>query len=189
MRIVYCDLIIHHSDGGKKNSGIYRLIDFFTIFYQTFCASETITDRAYWRHTLNTPGQNTWYGLAFERLCMYHIWEIIQSLRLDTILTSYYSWRSRKSTPGAQIDMIIDRADGVVDICEMKYSRYEYSQDAEESLKLGNRIKTFQSETKTPKAIRTVLITTKGLAQGEHSDDFAKVLTVNNLFVENSEEG
>ena len=187
--LVYCDLIIHHSDGGKKNSGIYRLIDFFTIFYQTFCASETITDRAYWRHTLNTPGQNTWYGLAFERLCMYHIWEIIQSLRLDTILTSYYSWRSRKSTPGAQIDMIIDRADGVIDICEMKYSRYEYSQDAEESLKLGNRIKTFQAETKTPKAIRTVLITTKGLAQGEHSDDFVKVLTINNLFVENTEEG
>lgn len=187
--LVYCDLIIHHSDGGKKNSGIYRLIDFFTIFYQTFCASETITDRAYWRHTLNTPGQNNWYGLAFERLCMYHIWEIIQSLRLDTILTSYYSWRNRKSTPGAQIDMIIDRADGVIDICEMKYSRYEYSQDAEESLKLGSRIKTFQAETKTSKAIRIVLITTKGLAQGEHSDDFAKVLIINNLFVENTEEG
>jgi hypothetical protein len=120
---------------------------------------------------------------------MYHIWEIIQSLRLDTILTSYYSWRSRKTTPGAQIDMIIDRADGVVDICEMKYSRYEYSQDAEESQKLGNRIKTFQAETKTSKAIRTVLVTTKGLAQGEHSDDFAKVLTINNLFIENAEEG
>ena len=189
MRIVYCDLIIHHSDGGKKNSGIYRLIDFFTIFHQTFCASETITDRAYWRHTLNTPGQNNWYGLAFERLCMYHIWEIIQSLRLDTILTSYYSWRSRKTTPGAQIDMIIDRADGVVDICEMKYSRYEYSQDAEESQKLGSRIKTFQTETKTSKAIRTVLITTKGLAQGEHSDDFTKVLTINSLFVDSTEEG
>ena len=71
----------------------------------------------------------------------------------------------------------------------MKYSRYEYSQDAEESLKLGSRIKTFQAETKTSKAIRIVLITTKGLAQGEHSDNFVKVLTINNLFVENTEEG
>ena len=84
--------------------------------------------------------------------------------------------------------MIIDRADGVIDIWEMKYSRYEYSRDAEESQKLGNRIKTFQTETKTSKTIRTVLITTKGLSPGEHSDDFTKVLTINNLFVENTEE-
>lgn len=185
--LVYCDLIMYHSNNGKKNVGIYRLIDFFTIFYLTFC-TETVTDRAYWRHTLNTPGQNNWYGLAFERLCMYHIWEIIQSLRLDTILTTYYSWRSRKSKPGAQIDMIIDRADGVIDICEMKYSRYEYSQDAEESKKLGNRITAFQTETGTSKSIRTVLVTTKGLSQGDHSDDFMKVLTLKDLFVENTEE-
>ena len=55
--------------------------------------------------------------------------------------------------------------------------------------KFGGTFQTFQTETKTSKAIRTVLITTKGLAQGEHSDDFTKVLTINNLFIENIEEG
>lgn len=185
--LVLSDIIICHSNAGKKNSGIYRLIDFFTIFYLTFC-NGTITDRAYWRHTLNTPGQNTWYGLAFERLCMFHIWEIIQSLHLDTILTTYYSWRSRKPKPTGQIDMIIDRADGITDICEMKYSRYEYHQTEEESFKLGRRITAFQAENKGHENTRTVLVTTKGLAHGEHSDDFSKVLILNDLFVENTEE-
>ena len=185
--LVYCDLIIQYSNCGKKNSGIYRLVDFFTIFYLTFCDS-TVTDRAYWRHTLNTPTQNTWYGLAFERICMFHIWEIIQSLHLDTMLTNYYAWRNKPGKPAGQIDMVIDRADGITDICEMKYSRYEYTQDAEESRKLERRIKAFQEENKDRESIRTILITTKGLTQGEHSDDFSKTLTMKDLFIENTEE-
>ena len=185
--LVYCDLISHYSICGKKNSGLYRLVDFFTIFYLTFCDS-TVTDRAYWRHTLNTPPQNSWYGLAFERICMFHIWEIIQSLRLDTMLTKYYSWRNKPGKPAGQIDMIIERADGITDICEMKYSRYEYTQNAEESRKLERRILAFQHEYPDHEAIRTVLVTTKGLTPGEHSGDFSKVLTLNDLFVENTEE-
>lgn len=185
--LVYCDLINHSSVCGKKNSGIYRLVDFFTIFYLTFCDS-TVTDRAFWRHTLNTPAQNTWYGLAFERICMFHIWEIIQSLRLDTMLTKYYSWRNKPGRPAGQIDMIIERADGITDICEMKYSRYEYTQDAGESEKLGKRIQAFQSEYPDHESTRTILVTTKGLTQGEHSNDFDKVLTLKDLFVENTEE-
>lgn len=70
--------------------------------------------------------------------------------------------------------MIIERADGITDICEMKYSRYEYT--------------SFQAEYPHHKAIRTVLVTTKGLTQGEHSGDFNKVLTLKDLFVENTEE-
>ena len=185
--LVYCDLINYYSICGKKNSGLYRLVDFFTIFYLTFCDS-TVTDRAFWRHTLNTPRQNTWYGLAFERICMFHIWEIIQSLRLDTMLTKYYSWRNKPGNPTGQIDMIIERADGITDICEMKYSRYEYTQDAEESNKLEHRIQSFQAEYPNHEAIQTILVTTKGLTQGEHSSDFDRVLTMKDLFVENTEE-
>lgn len=184
--LVYCDLVSYSSICGKKNSGIYRLVDFFTIFYLTFCDS-TVTDRAYWRHTLNTPAQNTWYGLAFERICMFHIWEIIQSLHLDTMLTKYYSWRNKPGRPAGQIDMIIERADGITDICEMKYSRYEYTQQAEESRKLGKRIEAFLGEHPHHESSRTILITTKGLTLGEHSGDFDKVLTLKDLFVENTE--
>ena len=83
--------------------------------------------------------------------------------------------------------MIIERADGITDICEMKYSRYEYTQDAEESSKLEHRIQSFQAEYPKHQSIRTILVTTKGLTQGEHSSDFDKVLTLKDLFVENTD--
>lgn len=184
--LVLCDFISHHSNGGKENSGIYRLMDFYTLFYLTFCKNE-ITDRAYWRHTINTPVQNTWYGLAFERVCMCHIWQIIQSLRLDSMLTKYYSWRSKESEVGAQIDMVIERADGIINVCEMKYSRSDYKQDIDDSRNLINKIDDFVSETKTKKSVQTVLITTYGLREGAHADDFQKVLTLDHLFTENME--
>ena len=181
-----CDFVSRQSNGGKVNSGIYRLVDFYTLFYLTFCNSE-ITDRAYWRHTINTPPQNTWYGLAFERVCLCHIWQIIQSLRLDSMLTKYYSWRSKESVPGAQIDMIIERADGIINICEMKYSKSDYKHDIKDSRSLMNKVDDFVSETKTKKTIQTVLVTTYGLKMGDHADDFQKVLTMNHLFIENFE--
>ena len=83
--------------------------------------------------------------------------------------------------------MIIERVDGITDICEMKYSRYEYMQDAEESNKLERRIQAFQAEYPRHEAIRIVLVTTKGLTKGEHSDDYTKVLTLKDLFIENTE--
>ena len=184
--LVLCDFVSRQSNGGKVNSGIYRLVDFYTLFYLTFCNSE-ITDRAYWRHTINTPPQNTWYGLAFERVCLCHIWQIIQSLRLDSMLTKYYSWRSKESVPGAQIDMIIERADGIINICEMKYSKSDYKHDIKDSRSLMNKVDDFVSETKTKKTIQTVLVTTYGLKMGDHADDFQKVLTMNHLFIENFE--
>ena len=64
-----------------------------------------------------------------------------------------------------------------------------FRQTCQKNSKFGGTFQTFQAETKTSKAIRTVLVTTKGLAQGEHSDDFDKILTINNLFVESTEEG
>ena len=184
--LVLCDFVSRQSNGGKVNSGIYRLVDFYTLFYLTFCNSE-ITDRAYWRHTINTPPQNTWYGLAFERVCLCHIWQIIQSLRLDSMLTKYYSWRSKESVPGAQIDMIIERADGIINICEMKYSKSDYKHDIKDSRSLMNKVDDFVSETKTKKTIQTVLVTTYGLKMGDHADNFQKVLTMNHLFIENLE--
>ena len=184
--LVLCDFVSRQSNGGKVNSGIYRLVDFYTLFYLTFCNSE-ITDRAYWRHTINTPPQNTWYGLAFERVCLCHIWQIIQSLRLDSMLTKYYSWRSKESVPGAQIDMIIERADGIINICEMKYSKSDYKHDIKDSRSLMNKVDDFVSETKTKKTIQTVLVTTYGLKMGDHADIFQKVLTMNHLFIENLE--
>ena len=84
--------------------------------------------------------------------------------------------------------MLIERADGIIDVCEMKYSRYEYHQDKDDSRNLANKISDFEVETKKRCTIQTVLITTWGLKGNLYSDEFQKVLTMNDLFVDNKED-
>lgn len=67
-----CDFVRRYNNGNQKNNGLYQLLDFYTLFYHTFCTKH-ITDEHYWRNHLGTPEQNTWYGLTFEKVCMWHI--------------------------------------------------------------------------------------------------------------------
>ncbi len=179
--LVYCDFVRLYNNGLRQNGGIYQLIDLYTLFYHQFCKKKT-TDNHYWRNLLGTPTQNTWYGLSFERVCLCHIREIIHVLHLDTIHTEFYSWRSKSSVPGAQIDIVIDRADGNITICECKYSQGDYSINKTEYQKLLNRAEVFRNETKCRKGIQTVVITTFGLGKNEYADIAQRVVTLDDLF-------
>lgn len=179
--LVSCDFVRLYNNGTKQNGGIYQLTDFYTLFYNKFCKRRT-TDDHYWRNHLDTNTMNNWYGLAYERVCMYHFRNIIRALRLDSIHTEFYSWRSKTSSPGAQIDMVIDRSDNVVTICEVKYSKGDYLLKKSEYEKVLNRISTFDDEKKGRKAIQPVAITTYGIKQNEYSDVFYKTLTMDDLF-------
>ena len=79
---------------------------------------------------MNLAGYHSWHGLAFEIVCINHIKQMKSTLGISSVETSGYSWRSYGSSPGAQIDLIIDRSDDVIDICEMKYSSDEFEIDA-----------------------------------------------------------
>ena len=94
------------------------MVDQYSLFYHYFDALRT-RDERYWTFTLDTSTQNTWYGLAFERLLMQHILQALAAMHLDRMHTEYYSWRSEDKGNGAQIDLVIDRADGITDICEV----------------------------------------------------------------------
>jgi hypothetical protein len=179
----YCDFIRQYNNGNKTNNSIYQLIDFYTLFYHQFCRRPK-TDRHYWRNTIGTPTQNTWYGLAYERVCTCHIQQIIYTLRLDYIHTEFYSWRSKTSTPAAQIDIVIDRADGIVTICEVKYSKAEYTLPKDEYEKIMNRVEAFVTETKCKKGTQVVIITTKGMKPHGYSEISRRTITLDNLFIE-----
>ncbi len=165
----------------KKSGGIYQIMDFFTVFHNAFLLKET-TDRKYWSHHLNTPEQNNWYGLAFERTCMYHIDEIKEAIGIGAISTEYFSWRSTESDPACQIDLLIERADRVINICEMKFSSGEYVIQKSEDLKIRNRIEAYREETKTRCAVLPVLVTTYGLQKNMYSDNIRNVITMDDLF-------
>ena len=179
--LVSCDFLRIYNNGTKQIGGIYQLMDFYTLFYNKFCKKRT-TDDHYWRNHLDTTTMNTWHGLAYERVCMYHFRNIIRALRLDSIHTEFYSWRSKASEPGAQIDIVIDRSDNVITICEVKYSKGDFILKKSEYEKVMNRVNSFSSEKKDKKAIQPILITTFGLKQNEYSDIFMRTLTVDDLF-------
>lgn len=182
--LVYCDFIRRYYVKDKKvksTSAIYQMTDFFTFFYLTFCIAPS-TNPNFWASTIDKPVQNNWFGLAYERLCMAHIPQIKNALHIDSIQTSFYSWRSKQSTPAVQIDLIIERADQVVNVCEVKYSQREYAIDKEDDLRLRDRCGSFKEETKTRAAIHPVLITTFGMKQNMYSDYITAEVTMDDLF-------
>lgn len=140
------------------------------------------TNQHYWSQHVGTPEVNTWYGLAYERICKAHIPQIKRALGIASVATEYYSWRSRKSKDAAQIDIIIDRADSMINLCEVKYSEALYTLDKDEYLRIMHRRDAFRAETETHKSIIPTMITTFGMTQGAYSDQMTVKLDMNELF-------
>jgi hypothetical protein len=179
----YCDIIRRYVTkmGGKPktNEAYFQLVDLFTLFHLTF--SKKLTTEDYWEQHLNTPVLNTWQGLAFEHVCMVHINQIRHALGLDRIAVEYYSWRSSK-VPRAQVDMIIERADRLINLCEIKYTQSEYTITSDEDLKVRNRAAAFVRETKTRSGILPTWITPYGLSPNEYSSNVQYQVTMDDLF-------
>jgi hypothetical protein len=182
--LVHCDLLRKipvREKKIKKNDFVFQLADFFCIFWLTFIQKAELENN-YWQHHINTPEINTWMGLSFERICMSHIQQIKKALRIDGISTISYAWRSKNSTPGAQIDLVIERADKIVNLCEIKYSHTPYSIDKDEYQKLLNRREAFSKETGLRHSPWITMIASEGLSQGMYSDIAQGVVTKDGLF-------
>lgn len=179
--LVNCDFLRLYNNGLKQNNGIYQLIDFYTLFYHQFCLKRT-TDDHYWRKTINTPIANTWFGLSYKRVCIAHFRQIIKALHYDTIRTEFYSWRNPKGEPAVQIDMVIDRSDNMVTICEVKYSKAEYTLDKTECERIIKRADTYAAESRCRKGVEIAIITTFGLKENQYSDVAQHTLSIDDLF-------
>ena len=183
--LVYCDLIrrnIVREKEIKRNGAIFQLSDFFCLFYLTFIDRAEV-EKQYWLHHINTPEINTWMGLTFERVCMAHIQQIKHALRIDAISTLAYSWRSKVSSPAAQIDIIIERADRIVNVCEVKYSLGEFNLDKEEYDRICYRRNSFIQETGLRHTPWLTMITTEGIANGRYTDMIQSQVRLDDLFV------
>lgn len=183
--LIKCDFIRYYfvkTKKVRKTNGLYQLTDFFTIFHNTFL-TRPINDEHYWSHNLQTPLMNTWLGLAFERVCMAHIPQIKRCLGIDRIGTEYYSWRSKTSENGSQIDLLIERADRIINLCEIKYSTTPYSIDKSEEMKLRIRQSDFAEETGTKYAIFPTMITTYGIRKNAYSGYIQAEVTLDDLFL------
>lgn len=117
---------------------------------------------------VGTPGYYAWAGLSFELVCLLHIDEIKQALGVSGVQTSVSAWRSKETKPAAQIDLLIDRRDDVVNLCEMKYSDGPYALTATDERSIRNKMAAFRAESGTRKAIHPTLITLDGAGHNAH---------------------
>ena len=161
---------------------MYQLVDFYSLFYLKFIKNHTLTERNSWLKKLNTPTFNSWSGYAFEQLGLYHLQQIKVALGISGIETQTASWKSTVSENGAQIDLVIDRKDGVINLCEMKFSVNPFVIDKKYDAELKNKLGTFITETKTRKAVFLSMITTYGLQQNLYSGNIQNELKMDVLF-------
>ena len=158
-----CGFIRKYKAIGSKGQ-LYQLTDFYTLFYFKFLNGQKEGDTARWMHLMLSRTYTTWCGLAFERLCMSEIEMIKTVLGISGIATKHYSLQ----TPIAQVDMLIERADRVISLCEMKYYDSPYTMTKKDAEDMEKRIWEVREKTMR-KNIQVVLITPYGVKQNKYS--------------------
>ena len=164
----------------------YRLIDFFSLYALTVLEKPAAPDAEVWRSQFDRRVMDTWYAFAFESLCWNHIPQIKKALGIAAVQTAEFSWRAEATDehPGAQIDLIIRRADRIIDLCEMMFSISDYLIDKSDDAALRNKVATYQRLTRCKESIHPILVTTYGLTANKYSHSIQKVVTMDDLFAE-----
>ena len=169
--------------GEDRKKPHYRLCDSFCRFWLYFLERKQISDKHFWMNNINSPSLNVWRGHAFEELCLNHIDTIKKALGVSGVNTNESQWSvcGDDEKDGAQIDLIIDRADNVVNLCEMKFYNEEFRVTKDYSKKLMHRINLLQERLPRRKVVHLTLVTTEGLFSNEYQGVFQKVLTLGDL--------
>jgi AAA+ ATPase superfamily predicted ATPase len=179
-----CGFIRHYRDfSNNQKNNYYQLIDFFTFFYIKHVKNNLTGDAHYWQNLSRKGGHYAWNGLAFERVCMAHVNQIKQRLGIAGVSTETSVWRSKRSRPAVQIDLVIDRDDSVINLCEMKYSGKSFLIDEAYDRTLRERRETFREETGTGKALHMTMVTSSGLAPGSWRGEIQSEVLLDDLFV------
>ncbi len=178
-----CDFILPYARyGNAKNNTIYRIKDFYTLFYYKYVNGMDTKDPHRWTHLSSTPQVASWQGFSFELLCLLHLEEIKKALGIDRILNDASAWRSKQTDKNTQIDLVIERADHNINLCEMKFSSGMYAIDKDYEQKLRERMSIFQAETKTRCSTRITMVTTYGVLQNKHSGIVDDEVMLDDLF-------
>jgi len=172
----------YFSFGKKAQDALYQLSDAFTLFHCAYMQDGSNNDEDFWLHYSKRGAYYAWSGHAFEQVCLFHIRQIKRSLGIGGVLTRYSTWRSKSYEPGAQIDLVIDRSDGTVNLCEMKFSNDAYVIDSAYEQTLRNKRSAFEHEAKTRKGTHLTLVTTYGMKRNKYSGIIQSEVTMNDLF-------
>lgn len=167
---------------GEKRTK-FRLTDPFCKFYLKH-VKDNRNATTYWQSKFNSPAMLAWYGNAFEDVCRAHIRQIKNALGIGDVTTRESSWivPGTETERGMQIDLVIDRDDRKICLCEMKFSQGKFSVGRDYAEKLQERIRRTMEFTGNTKPVISVLVTTYGIERNEYSGRFQKVVTMQELF-------
>lgn len=175
-----------------KKGIYYKMIDEYSLFYFHWIEPIKVSlqekgmKKGYWEKLQKSPAWHAWAGYAFESLCHKHMVPIMNSLKLsDTAVP--YTWRyippKGSIENGAQIDLLFDRDDGMITLCEIKYTETPFALDKSYAQVLNKRIEVFKHHTKTRKQILLAIISASGLKQTIYSEEMVNgLVTLDDLF-------
>lgn len=158
-----CDFIRRYNSIGTAKT-TYQLTDFYTLFYFQFIRKGKVFDNDAWLHLSGKPATNTWKGLAFEKLCISHLQQIKNVLGISGVSTNSFSYNSEN----VQVDLVIERGDRVVNICEMKYYESEYIISSEYCSKLAQKVDSIKLAMKKRYTYSVIMITVAGVKKNEN---------------------
>jgi hypothetical protein len=189
-----CEFIRSYVPFQKKGKDkLYQLIDQYSLFYLQFIKGNSSFSKDYWMKKIATPEYVTWSGYAFEVVCLHHIDQIVSGLGISGTINTPCSWTYHPTGNakdcddddmkiGAQIDLLIDRNDKTITVCEMKYSGGEYEIDKSYDSRVQTRLRTFKKVTRTSKSLSIAYVTPQGLHSNMYSRKVQNQITCNDLF-------
>lgn len=189
--LVKCDFIRKYTAIGKtERDAMFQLTDLFSLFHIRFVAENNGQDEHFWSKLSGKGVMTSWSGYAFEQVCLHHLNQIKRALSIGGVISNVHSWSCKPFTDkngtqwkGAQIDLLIDRADEVINICEIKFVSDKYIIDSDYEERLRNRATLFCAVTKTKKAVQHTFITTYGIDHNLHSGIVQSEVVMDDLFV------
>lgn len=184
--LIKCDFIrVYKSFGKKERDRLYQLTDLFTLFYIKRVKDNRSEEDGFWLSNANSNSHNSWTGYAFEQVCLHHIRQIKYALGISGIASEVSSWIGLvDGKKVGQIDLIIDRSDETINLCEMKYSRAKYDITPAYMKTMMERLENFRSFTKTKKALHLTMVTVNGIAHNAQWNDIQNEVIAEDLFHE-----
>ena len=167
--------------GRAKKGALWQLADPFTGFYLTFMEGSVPGPK--WAASVDSAQHRAWSGYAFEQVCLGHLPQMRRALGISGVRQQAASWRA-VGDPGTQVDLVIDRNDGIIDLCEMKYAAGPFVVDKSTDQTLRTKAAVFRTLTATRKAVQLVLVTPYGLVANQYAAVFQACVTAEDLLTE-----
>jgi uncharacterized protein len=169
----------------KKKEAVYKLIDLYSLFYLKFIAPQKTGGTNSWEVLSQQSSYAAWSGYAYENVCLMHIAQIKKALGIASVQTQQSAWRFKgdDTYPGAQIDLVIDRADQCINLCEAKFTKENFAIDKNFAEILRIKKAVFKYATDTKKALFTTLLTTyPALKNQYYQEEIVNEITMDKLF-------